>query len=248
MIYVTGDTHGDFSHVEQFINRNRTGLDDVLIILGDSGINYWVYKNTPDQPKYYEEYNCRTLKETLSQWPITIFCVHGNHEARAEMVEMYEQEERFGGKVWVQQQYPNILFAQDGEIYSFNNKEYMVIGGAYSIDKEFRLRMNQIGDIRYKWFPEEQPDDTIKNKVETGLEEKNWKIHGILSHTAPLSYEPRELFLHGFDQSKVDITTEEWLDTIEDKLNYDIWYFGHYHGEKEIDKMRMLFHQIEELM
>lgn len=45
------------------------------------------------------------------------------------------------GIVYVEEQYPNILFAKDGEIYNFNGKKVMPIGGAYSIDKYYRIRM-----------------------------------------------------------------------------------------------------------
>jgi len=30
--------------------------------------------------------------------------------------------------------------------------------------------------------------------------------------------------IHGIDQSTIDTTTEEWLDLIEDKLDYKKWY------------------------
>lgn len=40
MIYITGDTHGRFERVEQFSERFGTSREDVLIILGDAGINF----------------------------------------------------------------------------------------------------------------------------------------------------------------------------------------------------------------
>lgn len=40
MIYITGDTHGRFEWVEQFCERFGTSREDVLIILGDAGINF----------------------------------------------------------------------------------------------------------------------------------------------------------------------------------------------------------------
>lgn len=64
----------------------------------------------------------------------------------------------------------------------------------------------------------------------------------MLSHTAPLKYEKGELFLDGVIQSDVDKSMEQWLDEIEDKLEYKHWWFGHYHGEK--DNMTMLFTSI----
>ena len=41
MIYNTGDTHGDFSRIERFCERFQPSLDDIMIILGDAGFNYY---------------------------------------------------------------------------------------------------------------------------------------------------------------------------------------------------------------
>lgn len=54
--------------------------------------------------------------------------------------------------------------------------------------------------------------------------------------------------LHGLEQSKVDTSTEEWLDKIEDRLDYQKWYCGHWHINKQIDKMEFLFHDIRLLI
>lgn len=69
--------------------------------------------------------------------------------------------------------------------------------------------------------------------------ERNWKIDIVLSHTGPLKYEPTEVFLPMIDQSTVDKSTEVWLEQIEAKLDYERWYFAHYHTEKEVGKVRI---------
>lgn len=69
----------------------------------------------------------------------------------------------------------------------------------------------------------------------------------VLSHTVPLKYEPREVFLPTINQSCVDKATEIWLDTLEVKLNYKRWYAGHYHIEKKIDNLQIMHENIEEL-
>ena len=77
------------------------------------------------------------------------------------------------------------------------------------------------------------------------LEERNWQVDVVFSHTCPLKYEPVEVFLPGIDQSTVDKSTEEWLDTIESKLHYERWYCGHWHISKRGDKLHFLFHDFE---
>ena len=48
------------------------------------------------------------------------------------------------------------------------------------------------------------------------------------------------------DQSRVDKSTEVWLDGIEDRLEYKKWYCGHYHTEKKIDKLEIMFENFDE--
>ena len=68
----------------------------------------------------------------------------------------------------------------------------------------------------------------------------------VLSHTTPFKYEPVEVFMSWVDQSKVDKSTETWLDSIEGRLTYSHWYAGHYHTEKNIDRLTLLFESIKE--
>ena len=41
MIYINGDKHADFNDVFNFCYENNTIIDDILIVLGDAGINYF---------------------------------------------------------------------------------------------------------------------------------------------------------------------------------------------------------------
>ena len=41
MYYITGDTHGDFSRIERFCREMHPDRNDVMIILGDAGFNYY---------------------------------------------------------------------------------------------------------------------------------------------------------------------------------------------------------------
>ena len=121
----------------------------------------------------------------------------------------------------------------------FINHKVLIIGGAYSVDKYFRLAMG------YNWYASEQPNEETKEFVLSKIKSMNNKVDIILSHTCPYKYLPREMFLEGIDQSTVDNSTEYFLDEIEQITNYKIWYCGHYHTDKIVDKIIFMFHNIE---
>ena len=229
MIYLTGDTHGDVSRIEEFCEQYETDGNDVLIILGDAGINYDGGRRD------------HAIKQFLKKQPITLFCIHGNHEQRPYTIDGYKEKLWRSGIVYCEEEYPNLLFAKDGEIFDLDGKKAIVIGGAYSVDREYRLANG------YRWWPNEQPSDDVKQYVELQLDRLGWRVDLVLSHTTPLKYEPTEVFLSGIDQSTVDKSTEIWLDDIEDRLDYQRWYCGHYHTEKEIDKLVIMFENYESL-
>ena len=227
MIYITGDRHGKYDDIFEFCIQNKTTINDILIILGDAGINYHL------------DYRDTLLKEQLIKLPITLFCVHGNHEERPENISSYHSDNFYGGIVYSEEKYLNILFAKDGEIYDFNGIKTMPIGGAYSIDKELRIING------YEWYASEQPNEEIENRVREKLKENNNQIDVILSHTCPYKYMPFEAFVVGVNEIKVDKTTELFLDEIENNTDYSKWYCGHFHIDKEIDKIKFMMHDIE---
>jgi len=227
MFYITGDAHGQFERIATFCRKFDTKRDDVLIILGDAGINF--SGGIRDVVK----------KEFLEALPITLFCIHGNHEQRPETIGTYQEMIWNGGTVYFEENFPHLLFAKDGEIFDLAGKQTIVIGGAYSIDKMIRLIYG------WGWWPDEQPSEETKARVEQQLDAHGWKIDVVLSHTTPLKYEPVEMFLPGVDQSQVDKSTELWLDTIQNRLDYKKWYCGHYHTAKKVDNLEIMFENFD---
>lgn len=225
MTYFTGDIHGDPRGIVHFCDSKNLTEEDIIVILGDVGANYTL----SDRDDW--------MKSILANLKPTIFCVHGNHEQRPANIAGYELQQWHGGMVWGQEQYPNLLFPRDGDIFEIGNYRYLVIGGAYSVDKFYRLAHN------YGWWPDEQPSQEIKDYVEQQIQEKEFDV--VLSHTCPYKYEPREMFLSSIDQSSVDTSTEKWLDKIEESIHYKAWFCGHWHTDKRIDKMHFLFHTFE---
>lgn len=227
MFYITGDTHGNFAGVIYFIKKLGLTSEDTIIILGDAGFNYYGGKKD------------NQIKELIKDTGVNIFCIHGNHERRPETIDTYKLVDFCGGKAYVEDAYPNIYFGKDGEIFDFNGLSTIVIGGAYSIDKHYRLMRG------WHWFEDEQPSEEIKKYVEEQLEKNDWKIDVVLTHTCPESLEPTEWFLDFVDQSTVDKSTEKWLETIREKLTYKYWFCGHFHGEKITDQIRFFFENFD---
>ena len=221
MIFITGDIHGSPWGVLKFARKQKVTKNDIIIIPGDVGANYY-------GTDWDEE-----MKANLSHHRATVLCVHGNHEMRPWEVEGYHLIDWMGGKAWVQDAFPTLIFAKDGEIYNIEGLRIMTIGGAYSVDKIWRILKGS------GWWESEQPTEEIKAFVEKQLSENEVDI--IISHTCPLKYEPVEVFLPGIDQSKVDKSTEEWLGKIEATYPYKAWYCGHFHIDKHIDKIHFMY-------
>lgn len=195
-IYITGDVHGDFSGLQQWCSTMKPMKKDIIVILGDVALNYF------GDNKDFQR------KKLVNAIGPQIFCIHGNHEQRPKDAGGYELIDWHGGKAWIQSEFPNLIFAKDGEIYELNGKKVVVLGGAYSVDKELRLLRG------YKWFPKEQPSDEIKKFAEKQLAATDWKVDAVFSHTCPYKYRPLEAMLHGLDQSEVDTSTEGMVGSV----------------------------------
>lgn len=244
--FITGDKHRHFDKIKEFCRDMNTRRKDVLILLGDAGFNY------------YDDKRDDELKKEISALNITLFCLHGNKENRPQNVGTYGIRSFCGGKVYYEPKYSNIYFAIDGEIYTFEGKKYMVVGGAHSVDK---LRCLEEGTPF--WY-DEMPDDTVKSTVERNLQNEGNKIYGMMTHTCPIDYLPTEMFMSTKQTATVkrkpqkakskklfkpdiDRSTEIWLGELEKKLDYEVWFCGHYHIDKQIDKIQMLCHDIRPL-
>ena len=249
--YITGDKHRHFNRLIQFCRAQRLERQDVIVILGDACVNY------------YGDDRDGALKRRLARLPVTLFFVQGNKENRPQNIATYGIRSFGGGTVYYEPQYPNLFFAKDGELYDLGGKEFLVIGGAHSVDK---LRCLGEG---LPFFADEEPDEATKARVEERLAARGWRVFGFLTHTCPVSYLPTEMFMsvrqatsantelsvegsgedtqdteEDFYPLDVDRTTEEWLETIRQRTDFSLWYCGHYHVDKALGKLRMMHKEI----
>lgn len=231
IIVYTGDIHGDMTRIFNYVNSRRCkGLvvPGTIVILGDVGANFYLDGR---------DWN---FKRKLNKLGVDIFCIYGNHECRPQNISTYHEDMYRGGRIMIEDEYPNLKFAIDGEVYDLAGRLTIVVGGAYSVDKKYRLA-NQ-----WEWFPDEQPSDDTKRLVESKLDKLDWKIDQVLTHTCPYRYRPVDEFDPSIDQSQVDSSTELWLEEIENKLTYDRWLCGHYHVDRHIDNLYLVMNNFIE--
>lgn len=233
-IFIRGDTHADFDFLPSFCRKNRTTKDDILIIAGDSGILY---------PRPSEE----KTKAIIADYPITLLCVRGNHEARPEQRNMpLVYNEMVQGQVYAEEPYPNILYAQDGGTYTISGKSFLTIGGAYSVDKPYRLL------YKHFWNPEELLNKEEQAKILSKVKSIDYTIDYVITHTCPIIWEPTFLFLKGINQKEVDKSMEHFLAIVENNIKYNNWYFGHYHADYPHlfgnERVNLLYNQIVQII
>ena len=241
--YITGDTHSDFSRFEKsYYNLANNSLYGI-IILGDCGLNF--YLNKTDYKK--KEYLNKTYPNLI------FYCVRGNHEARPETIETMKQvfDEDVCGPVFMEDEFPNIRYFKDGCTYEINGHRTLVIGGAYSVDKWYRLNRAGLTEetndpAKSGWFNNELLTEDEMLEIASVTFGKQFDF--VFTHTCPLSWEPTDLFLSFIDQSTVDKSMEQWLDVIKADIHWGVWCFGHFHEDRiERPRVEQFYRNIEDL-
>lgn len=219
-----GDIHANVNNLPKDLTEK-----DALIILGDVGFNLCDKQATERQIK--GEYLRKQYANSLGY---LIYCVRGNHELRPEQVHpefkcTIYYDDNVGDIVYIDPHYPNLRYFIDGEDYWINNYRTLVIGGAYSVDKYYRLQRNLF------WNSKEQLDEKERDAIDWKLSNSFCFYDLILTHTCPYEWQPTDLFLDIIDQSSVDNTTEKWLQKIKERVQFQYWLFGHFHRDRYIN-------------
>ena len=221
MIYIIGDRYGEedgFSE-EKLPGQSLWTADDIVIVTGDFGyVMRGERNNLPEKNKL----------DTLAHKPYTILFCDGNHEG-FDYLEQYPEEIRYGAPV--RRIRNNIFWLQRGYIYTIEGKTFFVMGGAYSIDKAFRMRYQEICGEKI-WFEKELPSPEEYRRAIQNLEASNNKVDYIITHTAPRSIIPR--IIHSYPDDH-DRELTGFFDWIYCETSFKAWFCGHFHEDCEVN-------------
>ena len=116
-----------------------------------------------------------------------------------------------------------------GEVFELDGSTVFTMGGATNVDREYRVPYSS-------WWPQELPDERDFDTARTKLDEVGWKADCVITHTCSTRMLSPTLYPDpGWERPDVDRLTE-FLDELEDRLDYKRWYYGHFHRDGNPDK------------
>lgn len=179
-LYITGDTHGDFSRFrpESFYEQERLTKEDVILVAGDFG-GVWYGDSRDDAGLNF-----------LDSRPFTTAFVSGNHE-NYDALAAYPQAEWYGGRVRTIR--PSVLMLERGQVFDLGGRTFFTMGGASSHDIQdgilepdapdfLRLfqQLNAQGSAfrvnHRSWWREELPSEAEYAQARASLDQAGWTV------------------------------------------------------------------------
>lgn len=217
MICITGDTHGDWDgRMKDLLATLALAHSDVtLMIAGDFGFLF--HDNAEEQLQL----------DIMEQSGITVCFCDGNHE-NFDALNRLPVSYWNGGRVHFLR--PHVVHLMRGEYFLIEGKRFFVMGGASSVDKDYRLLLECNGGEKC-WWPEELPDDAEYKHASETLIKMQYQTDYILTHTAPTEIIRRMNYM----PAQEDIELTGFLEWIFYEVHFQHWFFGHFHEDKELD-------------
>lgn len=175
-ILVAGDIHGNLAHLRYlYMIAMEKGINRIFQ-LGDFG--YW--EHMPEGVDFLDK---------ASRWAhrsgITLYFLDGNHDKTNLLLKKYTERDD-DGFIIVRD---HIRYAPRGHRWAWGGTRFAAFGGAYSVDKAWRLDLEKKGSgkpERY-WFPEEEMSDEDMARFLTNTD----PVDIILAHDKPRASNPQ---------------------------------------------------------
>lgn len=225
MIWLCADTHGtlDFQKVEDFFENlilyQEVSKEDYLIILGDVGVCW------------DGGVNDTFVISVLHKLPCTVLWLDGNHENFDIIEEIPIINNWHGGKVQFISE--DIIHLMRGQVYELEGKRFFVFGGGNSIDKQWRIP-------GVSWWEKEMPSEDEYVEGMRNLEGVDYEVDYVLTHTCP-GHIAHMLVSEVYTGEE---ELQNYFDDISQKIEFTMWYFGHWHMDQTEDLYQCLWDDI----
>jgi len=160
----------------------------------------------------------------------TVF-IDGNHE-NFDMLDQLPTEKKFGAEVGVVREC--VFHLKRGFVYEINQHKIFSFGGASSIDRDNRTPY-------LSWWPREIPSYEEFERGLCSLDEIQWEVDYVITHTAP-----NKILEQYLSSNRSDAVTN-YLEIIAEKIKFKRWFFGHFHDDAEFDKFTLVYNKFHEL-
>lgn len=198
-LLVAGDTHANTAFVCQYLYPMAVKVGaEKIVQVGDFG--YWEHEDAGVE--YLD-----AVAEAAADSGIPLYWLNGNHDKWSLAVRRYGPAEPDGHVIPVR---PNVYYLPNGHVWEWSGTRMRVFGGAYSVDKAWRLEQERTRyeralrkqQYRYEaghepepvrdtagtlWFPEEELSDI---EFEALLADDSKPCDVIFSHDKPRSANP----------------------------------------------------------
>ena len=224
-----GDIHGNFNIINQYVKMYDI-KDTHIIQVGDFGVGFSRFEK---EKRMLEMYHTQLVNNNVHVWAI-----RGNHDYKP-----YFDNDPFG--------FTNIHLVADYTVLNLADKKILCIGGAVSVDREFRYTKKQKQGIYENNIGIESwwPDEIFVLDIDKLKELRDINI--MVTHTCPDYCPPDNTFGLGYfvegiiketgdNQLRTDLNFERNQVTQAFaivKMNNDIEfaYYGHFHKSDNIN-------------
>lgn len=159
---MAGDTHGSIGHPQYLVRMAKKEECDRVFVLGDFG--YWEHQREGvlflDRLNEYCEEEKQRAKAAGYNTYVTVYFLDGNHDKTSLLLKKYSERDD-EGFIIVRE---HIRYAGRGHRWTWDDVRFISLGGAYSVDKAWRLDLEarypgKYGGPESLWFPEEEMTD-----------------------------------------------------------------------------------------
>lgn len=206
---IAGDTHMNPVHiVDTLFTAARDSDTHKIFVVGDFG--YWPRKSDG-------QWFLDAIDKVLPALDATLYFLDGNHEDHHALRDLQDRNEDSEGFWRIRE---NVRYAPRGHRWTWNDVDFLSLGGAFSIDRNWR----RVGE---SFFFEEtiDPEDVERAKGD--------KVNIMLTHDVPAGIDIERVMIanmrYGFHKINESYRNTMYVREVLDNVHPELLIHGHYH-------------------